>query len=112
LNVNAACQTCHHFGEDELRARAEAIQQRTFSVRNTAMDALVDLIHDLERTKDAAAADVVARARDFQRKAQFYLDFVEAENSTGFHAPQEALRILAESIDFSCRGQAALRGGG
>jgi nitrite reductase (cytochrome c-552) len=48
-------------------------------------------------------------ARDFQRKAQFYLDFVEAENSTGFHAPQEAARILGESIDFSRKGQLAVR---
>jgi formate-dependent nitrite reductase cytochrome c552 subunit len=38
----------------------------------------------------------LAAAQDFQRKAQFYLDFVEAENSTGFHAPQEAARILGE----------------
>ena len=38
------------------------------------------------------------------------LDFVEAENSTGFHAAQEAARILAESIDFSRQGQIALRG--
>jgi Cytochrome c552 len=51
----------------------------------------------------------VAAARDFQRRAQFYLDFVEAENSTGFHAPQEAARILAESIDFTRQGQLALR---
>ncbi len=49
--------------------------------------------------------------RDFQRRAQFYLDFIEAENSTGFHAPEEAARILAESIDFSRRGQNALRAG-
>jgi nitrite reductase (cytochrome c-552) len=35
---------------------------------------------------------------------------VEAENSTGFHAPQEALRILAESIDYSRQGQLAVRG--
>jgi nitrite reductase (cytochrome c-552) len=33
---------------------------------------------------------------------------VEAENSTGFHAPQEAARILAESINFSRQGQVAL----
>ena len=46
-----------------------------------------------------------------QRKAQFYLDFVEAENSTGFHAPQEAARILGESVDFSRKGQIALRDG-
>jgi nitrite reductase (cytochrome c-552) len=49
-------------------------------------------------------------ARTFQRKAQFYPDFVEAENSTGFHAPQEAARILGESINFSQQGQNALRG--
>ncbi len=42
-------------------------------------------------------------------KAQFYLDFVEAENSTGFHAPQEAARILGESIDLSRQGQVSLR---
>jgi formate-dependent nitrite reductase cytochrome c552 subunit len=29
----------------------------------------------------------------------------------GFHAPEEAERILAESIDFARQGQLALRGG-
>ena len=48
-------------------------------------------------------------ARYLQRRAQFYLDFVEAENSTGFHAPQEAARILAESINLSRQGQLAVR---
>ncbi|MCZ6769206.1 MAG: ammonia-forming cytochrome c nitrite reductase subunit c552, partial [Acidobacteria bacterium] len=47
--------------------------------------------------------------RDFQRKAQFFLDFVEAENSMGFHAPQEAVRILGESINYSRQGQVVLR---
>jgi nitrite reductase (cytochrome c-552) len=51
----------------------------------------------------------LAAAQDFQRKAQFCLDFVEAEDSTGFHAPQEAARILGESIDFSTKGRNALR---
>ncbi|HXG16649.1 MAG TPA: ammonia-forming cytochrome c nitrite reductase subunit c552, partial [Calidithermus sp.] len=51
----------------------------------------------------------LARARDFQRRAQFYLDFVEAENSTGFHAPQEAARILGAAIDFARQGQVAVR---
>ena len=53
----------------------------------------------------------LAMAQNFQRKARFYLDFVEAENSTAFHAPQEAARILGESIDFSRKGQIALRDG-
>jgi hypothetical protein len=37
--------------------------------------------------------------------------FCEAENSTGFHAQQEAARILGESIDTSRKGQIALRDG-
>ena len=51
----------------------------------------------------------IKTARQFQYTAQFYWDFVEAENSTGFHAPQEAERILGESINFSRKGQVALR---
>jgi len=93
-----------------LKLRAEAIQERTQKMRNEAMDALVELIGDLKtaRTANSTSAEV-ATAHDFQRKAQFYLDFVEAENSIGFHAPEEALRILGESINFARQGQLALR---
>ena len=111
LNINRACQTCHRWSEDELKARVETIQDRTFALRNRAMDALVALIADIKAAAAAGRNDAdLARARDFQRKAQFYLDFVEAENSTGFHAPQEAARVLGESIDFARQGQLALRG--
>jgi nitrite reductase (cytochrome c-552) len=74
------------------------------------MDALMDLIKDVKAAKVAGRSDSqLVSARTFQRKAQFYLDFVEAENSSGFHAPQEAARILAESINFSRLGQNSLR---
>lgn len=43
----------------------------------------------------------IAELGEFQRAAQWRLDFVAAENSMGFHAPQEMARILAESIDLS-----------
>jgi nitrite reductase (cytochrome c-552) len=110
LNINKACQTCHRWPEEELKNRVETIQARTFDLRNKAMDALMDLITDIKNAKAAGAStNDLAKAQDFQRKAQFYLDFVEAENSTGFHAPQEATRILGESIDFSRKGQNALR---
>jgi nitrite reductase (cytochrome c-552) len=110
LNVNHACQTCHKWPEDELKARVQTIQERTHKLRNQAMDALVDLINDIKASKQKGKPDAeLAAARDFQRKAQFYLDFVEAENSTGFHAPQEAARILGESMNFSRLGQVSLR---
>jgi nitrite reductase (cytochrome c-552) len=101
LNINRACQTCHKWSEEELKARVETIQSRTFQLRNIAMDALVDLINDIKSARDSGRNDAsVTTAQDFQRRAQFYLDFIESENSTGFHAPQEAARILGESINF------------
>lgn len=110
LNINRACQGCHHFSEAEMKERVELTQQRFTEARNIAMDALMDLIGDLQGARAAGASDAaLAGAREAQRRAQFYLDFVEAENSTGFHAPQEAMRILAQSIDASRKGQAALR---
>jgi len=109
LNISQSCQTCHNVSESELKFRAESIQERTFNMRNLAMNALVQLIEDISRARDAGATDQdLAAARDFQRKAQFYLDFIEAENSMGFHAPAEAVRILGESIDFTRQGQLAL----
>ena len=42
---------------------------------------------------------------ELQRAAQWRLDFVAAENSMGFHAPQEMARILGESIDLSRQAQ-------
>ena len=74
------------------------------------MDALVgaDRRHrgGQSRRHDRRAVDA---ARDEQRQAQFLLDFIESENSLGFHAPQEAMRVLALSIDHTRKGQLALR---
>ena len=113
LNVSNACQPCHRFPEDELRARVETIQGRHVEMRNAAMDAVVALIGDLQAATAAGRDDAaIAGARTLQRQAQFLLDFVEAENSTGFHAPQEAARVLARSLDLARQGQLALRGSG
>ncbi len=110
LNINRACQTCHRWSEEELRTRVEIIQERVFKLRNLAMDAVIELIQDIKTARSLGRSEEQLKAaREFQRRAQFYLDFVEAENSTGFHAPEEAERILAESINFSRKGQVSLR---
>jgi nitrite reductase (cytochrome c-552) len=110
LNINRACQTCHRWSEDELKSRVETIQERTHNLRNLAMDALIDLINDIKVAQNAGRdSAAISSAQDFQRRAQFYLDFIESENSNGFHASQEAARILGESINFSRKGQMALR---
>ena len=51
------------------------------------------------------APEELKAAHALQRKAQWRIDFVNAENSLGFHAPQETARILGEAIDYARQGQ-------
>ena len=164
LSPNRSCASCHPYGDDELKARVETIQDRHFALLTRAGEAAVAMIDAIvavrkpydDRNREAAtakaretlekqeafqklekpdqdkklAAEVKAnllaawRAEvekdpgltelgELQRAAQWRLDFVAAENSMGFHAPQELARILGESIDLSRQAQlkAALRGG-
>ena len=112
LNINRACQTCHRFSEEELRARVHRIQDRTYEMRNMAIDATLDLTRAIGAAQRAGApAARLDSARFYQRRAQFFTDFVEAENSMGFHADQEAARVLGRAIDYARRGQIALSGG-
>lgn len=111
LNINRACQGCHHFSEQEMKDRVEQIQGRFMQARNTSMDALMDLINDIKAARAAGATDAQLKdAWAAQRKAQFFIDLVEAENSTGFHAPGEELRVLTQALDTIRKGQISLKG--
>ncbi|OGW84380.1 MAG: nitrite reductase [Omnitrophica bacterium RIFCSPHIGHO2_02_FULL_46_11] len=111
LNTSRACLQCHHFTENEMKERVETIQARTRVLMDRAEAALLDLIDAIVKAKKAGATeDQLKLAYEMHRKAQWRLDFVSAENSMGFHAPQEAARILAESIDYARQGQVAVEG--
>jgi len=60
LNINRACQTCHRFSEEELKARVDGIQQRNFDLLQRGGVALVDLLD---------AIDQRAKARGLTRSA-------------------------------------------
>jgi nitrite reductase (cytochrome c-552) len=108
LNVARACQTCHPVAEAELQARVATIQNRTHTLMQQAAAAMVDMLDAIAAAKTAGADPArLAEALALQRKAQWRLDFVNAENSMGFHAPQESARILAESIDYARQAQIA-----
>jgi nitrite reductase (cytochrome c-552) len=112
LNVNRACQTCHRASEEEMKSRVDAIQQRNYDLMQRAGAAIVELIEAINAAQAASAPEpVLAAARNAQRKAQWRIDFIAAENSMGFHAPQEAARILGEAIDYARKGQIATLGG-
>jgi nitrite reductase (cytochrome c-552) len=111
LNINNACQTCHKWSEAELQQRVHTIQDRTYEMRNLAIDAVLSLTRAIGEAAARDSADPrLAEARRLQKRAQFYTDFVEAENSMGFHADQEAVRILGKAIDFARQGELALAG--
>jgi nitrite reductase (cytochrome c-552) len=111
LNVNRACQTCHRFPEGEISARVLAIQDRNFALMERGGVAITALIDAIVAAQNAnVPSDALASARDMQRKAQWRLDYIAAENSMGFHAPQEAARILAEAIDYARQGQVLAEG--
>jgi nitrite reductase (cytochrome c-552) len=113
LNINNACQTCHPFPEQELLERAETIQARFLEMRDIALDALMELIAELRVARaQGMTGENFTAAQDFHRKASFLLDYAEAENSAGFHAPQEASRIVLKGLEYVRQGQNALRGAG
>ncbi|MCF7818065.1 MAG: ammonia-forming cytochrome c nitrite reductase subunit c552 [Kiritimatiellales bacterium] len=106
LNINRACQTCHHLPEAEILARVDSIQQKNYDLLQRGGTAIMDLLDAVQTAKAAGATDEQLKpALEFQRKAQWRLDYIAAENSMGFHAPQEAARILGEAADYARQGQ-------
>ncbi len=110
-NINSACQQCHNDNENTLREKVETIQGRTVALMERSAAAMTDMLDAIMEAKASGATDEqLAPVYALQRKAMWRLDYISSENSMGFHADQEAARILGESIDYSRQAQAmALR---
>jgi nitrite reductase (cytochrome c-552) len=105
-NVTRACQTCHRYPEAEIVARVELIHGRTQALMDRAEDALVQMMDAVKAAQArGASAEQLDAARKLHRRAQWRVDFCNAENSLGFHAPQETARLLGEAIDYARQGQ-------
>lgn len=105
-NINNACQTCHNVTEEELEQRVATIQDRHRGMLDRAAAAMIDMLDGIRDAQAAGASDEeLAPILDLQRKSQWRLDFISSENSLGFHADQEAARVLAESIDYARQAQ-------
>ena len=106
VNVNNACQTCHKQDEQQLVDRINTIQERTASLLRLNEAALLDAIDAIVAAQNAGATDEeLAQARELHRRASLRWDFISSENSTGFHSPQEAARVLANGIDLARQAQ-------
>ena len=106
LSINRSCQTCHRYPEAELQLRVDTIQGRTKELLDRAEDACVDVIRAIADAKARGTTDdVLTEARKLHRAAQWRTDFIQSENSRGFHASQEAARVLGQAIDLARQGQ-------
>lgn len=106
VNVDRACQPCHRESEEELKQRVATIQNTTAELLRLAEKALTDASDAIQTVQRAGASDKdLTNARTLYRNGSMRWDFVFSENSTGFHSPQEAARILGNAIDLARQAQ-------
>ncbi|MBI5960831.1 MAG: ammonia-forming cytochrome c nitrite reductase subunit c552 [Chloroflexi bacterium] len=109
-DVESACGTCHNVPADELYDRVVNIQDKTASLLRLSEDALLSAIDTIVEAKALGLTDEeLKEALDLHRSAQLRWDYVSSENSTGFHSPQEAARVLANCIDLARQSELAAR---
>jgi nitrite reductase (cytochrome c-552) len=107
MNVNRSCQMCHRDSEQVLVEKVRTIQGRTVALMDRAASAMTEMLDAILDAKAAGATEQqLSPLFELQKKAMWRLDYISSENSKGFHADQEAARILGESIDYSRQAQA------
>ncbi|MFH1010082.1 MAG: ammonia-forming cytochrome c nitrite reductase subunit c552, partial [bacterium] len=107
-NPTNACATCHRLSDEELRARVLEVQERTYHLMERAEQAIVEAQDGILLAKQSGVPDdLLSQARALHRKAFMRFDFISAENSMGFHSPQEATRILGDAIDYGRQAELA-----
>ncbi len=96
-HVEESCLRCHgNWGEAETIAKAESVQGKVYEKQNRIGDELAGFTTAFgEKINNGDLSDdEIEKAREIQREAQFYWDFIWVENSNGFHNWQEAHRVL------------------
>jgi nitrite reductase (cytochrome c-552) len=106
VNAEVACGQCHT-DVPYVTGRVATIQKQVADTMSATEDALVAAIDALKAAAAAPNVDAarLAEAQQLHRAAQLRWDFIAAENSMGFHNPEEALRILAAATDLARQAQ-------
>ena len=99
----AACQTCHSQSAPWLLERVKTIQNNVWQLQHTAGLTVARAHEVIGKAGTVTKADKAQldKARELVRKAQWFWDIVAAENSMGFHNPDQVLNTLGRSIDMA-----------
>lgn len=106
LDPEPACGACHTDVKYVVE-RVGIIQDQVWETMDATEEALVAAIETIKTSAEAPGVDqtLLEKARSLHREAQLRWDFIAAENSMGFHNPEEALRILASATDLARQAQ-------
>jgi len=106
LNAEVACGACHT-DVSYVTERVAIIQKQVRETMDATENAIIAAIGSIEAaaTSSQVDADLLVAARNLHRESQLRWDFIAAENSMGFHNPEEALRILANATDLARQAQ-------
>jgi len=111
----SACAGCHTEAPQELRDKVIRIQDTNMVTYlkagyAAATDAkLFEMANKVEASGKKIDRDLYAKAREQYEQAFYRLVFIGAENSTGFHNPKEALRVLNDAARHAATAEAQLR---
>lgn len=98
-----ACTQCHTQSPAWLRERVLFIQDRTNDLATRAGNAAARAAKAIELANKTAGVDqsLLQEAKDSYTKAYYRITFITAENSMGFHNPEEALRVLGDGLYYA-----------
>jgi len=109
--LKETCLKCHtEWTEHDAKYNLEAIQNYTRGKMADAEFWLSSLIDAIVQAKNAGVSnDLIEKAYDHQYDATLYWEWWTAENSDGFHNPENARESLTRSVETSKAGVAMLR---
>lgn len=104
--IKDTCLKCHaDWTEKDAIYNLNAIQEYTRGKMAKAEFWLANLIDTINKAKEAGVSkEVMEKAYDHQYDGTLYWEWWTAENSDGFHNPQDARESLTRSIDASKEG--------
>lgn len=98
-----SCTQCHNQSPQWLRDQVILIQDRVNNMYTRAGNAAAQAAKAIELANKTAGVDqeLLNQARQLYEKAYYRVTFIGAENSMGFHNPEEALRVLGDGLHYA-----------
>lgn len=98
-NISGSCVVCHRESEEKLRQNVIERQDKVYELRRIAEKNLARLHIEAKVAWDNGATETeMEPILTLIRQSQWRWDYIVASNAMGFHAPNEALRVLGLSI--------------